>query len=1596
MRLVPVAKSGVIKSGIGAWLIVLLCASVLPAAAADHTVTLDQAPIWSRELAGTVVRWPGLPLLDDPDAPALPYHDVTILLPPGESLSEVRVQPAEVAVRPLDAPMAPGRPPLSDQGDTAAGRTVPDGGAPQAWGEVLGTSTWHGYQLGHVRIHPVRLRETADGPVAEHARTFRLTTSTRPSTRASVLRQRAVPGEELRLRSVLGRHVLGAELAAAYPQAAASAAAKTLEGYRPTDAPSLDGSDVRFVIVTTEALRPAFEPLAEYRCAQGVPTVVRTLEWILANTLPEADPQATLRSFLADAYTRWGVRYALLGGDVGVIPTRMIFNTYYPSQKGSDIPVDLYYGGLDGDWNADRDENLGEPYLNGFDQGDDADLVPEIHVGRAPVTSLAQAQTFVGKILAYERDHAGAYQGRALFLSEVLFPSDYSPGDEIYDDGAAYSEAIIADALAGRDFAYDRHYETSPLWPGSVPETRSGVIGALNSGQYGIVNHIGHGYFYNMSVGAETLNTKDAEALHNGDQLFVLNNLNCASAAIDYNSIMERFVTNADGGAVAAVGSSRAAFPSTASGYQANFFDGIFVQGLRTLGEAVNAMRTPYDGQTFQNTVQRWTHMTLVLVGDPTLRLYGAAPTDLAVAAPAALSPGRQDVTVDVTRGGAPVAGAAVCFWKDGDDYRTALTDAAGRVVAPVHLRGAGTLRITATAADSPPLEIVVPVDAGLTAYPALAGLTVVDDGSLGTLGNGDGVPGAGETVALLTDWTNAGGADAAAAGTLALSCDDPLVNVLTAGVDLPALAAGATGAAAAPVLLQLAATIPDRSEFRLDFTAAWQSGPVAQPSMLEVVAPRMEPGQMAFNDYPHGDGDGLMEPGELVRLKLSLLNTGWGLATGLVGWIDPSDPNITVVQGIGTWPQAGRNQEVEQEQEFLLSMAAVNGTVEAVLHLADSLGQTWEHRFSLNRPATPVISEVESSSVGEILLVWDPNAEADLLGYHVQRAASSSGPYERLTLRPITGGAFFRDIGLDPLTRYFYKVAAVDSSRFVSAYSLPISVSTPPAEQTGFPITMPVETSSHIAVGDVNGDGALEVVTAAEAIYVWTADGNELLDGDNDPTTLGPFVDNGETWTPAGIVLADITDDPGLEIVASCRSTNAIYVFESDGAVAPGWPRTMNNWNWATPCAGDIDGDGLAEVVVNTIRNRTYAWNHDGTEVLDGDGDPATDGVFHERVNEWYSFATPSLADLDGDGAAEVIFGTRSSDTAPDELLALRADGTQPAGWPVLLGIYGEAMDSPAVGDWDRDGDVEIVLITEDDKLHVLDRTGAHEPGFPIAFIADNNGVGQSCPSPALGDMDGDGLLEIVAVAVDDATHAMIHVIGRDGLDLPGWPKAVGGSSESSPILGDVTGDGLPDVIYGIGGASDSQENLLYAFRNDGATIPGFPLSLSGPVRATPTLTDLNGDGDVDLVYAGWDLAVHVWDFPAPWNEAAAAWPTFHGDVQRRGVTADLTISAVAEPSPLLPQALVLEPCAPNPFNPATTIRFALPADVRGRTRLRVFDLQGRLVRTLVDGVLPAGFHEVAWRGRDDRDRAVGSGVYLYRLEAGGVAAQGRMTLVK
>ena len=138
----------------------------------------------------------------------------------------------------------------------------------------------------------------------------------------------------------------------------------------------------------------------------------------------------------------------LIGGDTDVIPPRVVRSIFYPWGGYTDIPTDMYFACLDGNWNANGDGWFAQPYQSAVNPGDDADFLPEVEIGRAPSSNLAAANTFVDKVHAVRRGapaNAG-WTNRILFAAEVLFPTTW-PDDPLQLDGAIYCEQIIANQI---------------------------------------------------------------------------------------------------------------------------------------------------------------------------------------------------------------------------------------------------------------------------------------------------------------------------------------------------------------------------------------------------------------------------------------------------------------------------------------------------------------------------------------------------------------------------------------------------------------------------------------------------------------------------------------------------------------------------------------------------------------------------------------------------------------------------------------------------------------------------------------------------------------------------------------------------------------------------------------------------------------------------------------------------------------------------------------------------------------------------------------------------------------------------------------------
>lgn len=326
------------------------------------------------------------------------------------------------------------------------------------------------------------------------------------------------------------------------------------------------------------------------------------------------------------------------------------------------------------------------------------------------------------------------------------------------------------------------------------------------------------------------------------------------------------------------------------------------------------------------------------------------------------------------------------------------------------------------------------------------------------------------------------------------------------------------------------------------------------------------------------------------------------------------------------------------------------------------------------------------------------------------------------------------------------------------------------------------------------------------------------------------------EPNTVSEIAAADIDADGFVELLIRAQTGNALIAFEHDGT--PKWRTNLvRNPQNGAPAVADLDGDGTPEIVF-------------GSNVLDADGNLLWNGATNQGEGENSIGALSLVADVDLDGSPEVVAGRT----------LYEADGT--AAWTVS-GTDG----TNAVANFDADPEAEIVLV-RGGEVSLFEHDGTLVWG-PIA-VANTSRVGP----PTVADFDADGEVEIgVAGAV---TYT---VFDTDGTILWDTPTVDGSSRLTGSTVFDFEGDGAFEVIYG-------DEEFLRVFRGaDGAELVAIEKS-SRTRLEMPVVADADGDGNAEIVAsASSDLAgqnsgiMVVGGADAPWRPTRKIWNqhTYH-----------------------------------------------------------------------------------------------------------------------
>jgi len=351
------------------------------------------------------------------------------------------------------------------------------------------------------------------------------------------------------------------------------------------------------------------------------------------------DTQAKIRNFIRYAYTELGTEYVLLGGDAditneddNIIPCRGLFANESglplnsdPATLGEeedDIPSDVYYACLDGNFNYDMDSHFGEcADRNDVADIDEADLLAEIYVGRVCVDSDEEVAYFVMKTLGYENTEGDPYLSKILMVGEYLG----FPGISAY--GGNYKDEVIP-------FIPD-DYNVGTLYDRDLPHpwTKYDMMDIMNNATPHIINHDGHAYYgYNLRMV-----NGNVDSLVNNKYFFAYSH-GCMAGGFDnpsgYECIAEHFTVETPHGAFAVIMNARYGLgsentlDSPSLALDKSFFKALFTENIRQLGRASHYSKEDHVWQIDENGI-RWVYYETNLFGDPEVSIKNQYPSNV-------------------------------------------------------------------------------------------------------------------------------------------------------------------------------------------------------------------------------------------------------------------------------------------------------------------------------------------------------------------------------------------------------------------------------------------------------------------------------------------------------------------------------------------------------------------------------------------------------------------------------------------------------------------------------------------------------------------------------------------------------------------------------------------------------------------------------------------------------------------------------------------------------------------------------------------------------------------------------------------------------
>ncbi len=397
-------------------------------------------------------------------------------------------------------------------------------------------------------------------------------------------------------------------------------------------------------------------------------------------------------------------------------------------------------------------------------------------------------------------------------------------------------------------------------------------------------------------------------------------------------------------------------------------------------------------------------------------------------------------------------------------------------------------------------------------------------------------------------------------------------------------------------------------------------------------------------------------------------------------------------------------------------------------------------------------------------------------------------------------------------------------------------------------------------AIADINGDGTVEVVVGSEDPGGAQPGSVYIISGTNG-TILKRVTNDGQGSNLAHVrvspALYDINGDGFLDVIFA-DSNEKLYALSGTSVNAPQnqyyylWVTTYQGIGKQAPAPGGLPSSpiifkygGSIYIVIGSEGKGVY--------VISAGANGTS--LYSQFVTGQRCYSTPATSDFNLDGVPDIVFGCDDRKVYIYDMNSNLLNSFETAG---------QVRSSPQIYDFNGDKHPDIGIGSNDKNAYILDPQ----------LICEYNVGAQVRTPPAFFDLQGDGLLEIV---FGDENNR-VYVIRATNCSLV-WNKTFSGSVRSSFSSFDANQDGIPDIAFGISNAKE----ILIISGLDGQNISPFPLTAEGEPIATPVISDIDGDGHIEIVVAA-GSKVYAWRLTTS-ATTSVPWPEYANNRHRTGL---------------------------------------------------------------------------------------------------------------